>query len=218
MSVSLRRVLAKYSDITLFSRETIGDIIPNLIVFTGDDPYKSLFKIRKAEQQYPTANLAYLTDLKHPIYLCVPFIHNVVNVFSTDSSTEAIYKFLTTVASIPKAHFRQQFRTLFLNRLYNNNVVNGLTCRELCILGAYLRGYKLERITRILKLSMFGIRYRLDSACARLKLKRKLLKNNTVLLWEYGGIKESTKPYRQYRIPKQIHTAPGYFVIPKFRD
>jgi len=216
VALSIKRVLANYSDITIFTKKDVGEVIPDLVILTKNDPYDALLDFRVAVASYPTANTLYVRSGVEQVALGTAFINGFSAVVDTDIKKEKMYKLVKMLGTSPKVELTQKYRTKFLNSRYDFLLSNGLTFREACILGAKIRGYKDEELVKMFDTSIKNINIISNFAYKLLGLhsfERRTIAN----VLRYGGI-SPTGPFKHYKIPKTRRYSRGYFIIPKIKE
>ena len=214
VALSIRRVLAKYPDITLYWQDELQGIIPNLIIFTKTDPYKAVKDYWEASRRFPYVNTAYVRSRVDTPALGTAFIMGINNFISCDTNGEELYRFIHAASSAAKPKFSTKFRTKFLNRRYAHMLKNGISFKEACILGAKIRGYSTRELCRIFHMSPCNMNYLCNAAYKLLGLNaydRRSIAN----ILKYGCILPEPK-VNIYRIKNTHKVSPYYYHLPRF--
>lgn len=213
LSRSLHRVLSKYSDLTLFTRKDVGEIIPDLIIFTENDPYLCVSDIRGIPDAYKDVKCVYVRSDVSEIPLGIMTKAGVLNLFTTDISGDVIHKALLEIGITPAYTINRKFITKFLNKYYSFLLKQGITFQESVVLGAKVRGYPWHAIENMLRMSR--MRFFVEYASAIKKLQLTTRKRKTIdSIIRYGCVTPGPK-YKHYNIPKYLRHKPGYYLLPQ---
>jgi len=216
VALSIQRVLGKHIDVTVFTEQNRGEVIPDLVILTKTDPYAALSDFRAVTTLFPTANTLYVRSSIDSVALSTTFINGFSAVVDADITADKLYKIIKTLGTSVKTDLSQKYRTKFLNARYNEMLSNGLTFREACILGAKIRGYKDHELEKMFDTSIKNINIICNFAYKILGLtsfERRTIAN----VLKYGGITDVHKT-KHYKIPKTRRYSKGYFIIPKIKE
>lgn len=216
ISISLPRVLGKYTDISFFTKKDMSVVVPDIVVFTKEDIYAALKDIREAGEFFKDSKFVYIASSLDSPKLATIFLFGSCHILTADLSQNALYKSFKAIGLYTKGQFTDKYRTKFLHLRYGYMFQNGLTPKEMCILCAKLRGYSTKELSKIFHIGCKNIDILCNSAYKALALpptKRRSIEN----ILKYGGIIYEGS-YKRYSIPKSRRYGCSYFIIPKISE
>lgn len=214
ITLSLQRVLQRYQDITLFTRKDIGDIIPDIIIFTEIDPYRCVMNLRNMLPAYHKARPVYMRKYFDSVSIGLMQYVGVIDLLSTDLKPEELYFSLKTIGISPITALTQKKVTKFYNKYYDYLRTDGLTFKQSMVLGARVRGYSWPKTKLLLGMNQMRFRMECNLAKKKLGLNTKTLRD-LKYVFRYGGIMVEGK-FKKYNIYRRDRIKnPGYYIIPR---
>lgn len=210
---SLVRVLNKYPDLTLFGQNQVIDgFYPDIVVITADDPYSGLNQRLDALIRFPGCTMVYLRSFYDSVAMSALFLGGFTNLLTTDLSGRELHKILCTIGETATSTITTNYKSMFLNKQFSREKKNGLTNRELAVLGGLVRAYQPAKLANLLNTTEADIGYTISAICSKLQIRRKNLAS-VDMLKKYGSIGDIVR-VRRYKI-KVVRKKPSYYVIPK---
>ncbi len=212
IALSLLRVLQKYGDITIFTRQDIGDIIPDIIIFTENDPYRCVDTVRGIPMAYRGSKLVYMRKMFDSVTLGLMQYIGILNLLSTDLHDYELHRCLKIIGLAPVSEMTKKKVTKFYNKYYGFLRTKGLTFKQSMVLGARVRGYSWRKLSAML--GMTAMRFGLECNAAKKALGLNSKTSRTLdSIIKYGGITQEG-PYKLYSIPKSRRHKSGYYLLP----
>lgn len=216
LTLSLTRVLQKYPDLTLFTLDSIGDIVPDIIIFTETDPYRCVQQVREVPVAHRCSKFVYMRKYFDCVTIGLMQYIGIINLLSTELKPHEIHSCLKTIGVAPVSEMSRKKVTKFYNKYYGYMLRDGITFKQHMVLGARVRGYSWRKTHALL--GMNHMRFNLEVNLARkiLGLSTKDTRSIANAL-KYGGIVVEDR-FRHYRIPANARYKHGYYLLPRIEE
>ena len=213
LTTTLVRVLKKYPDITVFTKENLyPGIQPDLVILTADDPFLCLEDRITVQQEFPEAPIVCIQDTFDIVALGCLFTAGIEYLITADILPDQLHKIIQVAGFTAKQCITKKQRTRILNKQFRELNNTGLTFKELAVLGGSVRAISAKKLAMLLDMSPVDVNYTVSTICKKLGINRRDL-TTPYMIRRYGSIKEPV-PYKKYVI-RAVRKKPSYYVIPR---
>ena len=213
ITLFLSRVLKKYISLSLYNTSSIGEILPDIIILSEQNPYLGLSEYNTLSSKYTNAKFVYIRETYDITALGCLFCYGIDFFLTTDMSSEHIVHCLNQVFLSPKTYISGKYRTQFLNANYNKTI---FSVKELIVLGGKLRGISTRKLSKLFNIGEKNINFLLSKAYAKLGQNGSSVQNIDNII-KFASIQPIEKTKR-YNIPKTRKHRYDYFIIPRVYD